>query len=404
MTSDTPSRDNPAPHEPQSYEWDPRAPEVLDNQIAAYDALRARCPVAHSEQMGWSLLRHDDVLRAATQTRTFSAVVSKHVAVPNGMDPPEHTVYRTIVDRYFTQEVVDAFEPACRAIAADLIAALPRDKPADIVNDLAEPFALQVQSAYLGWPERLREPLREWTLSNRRATASGDRAATAAVAEQFDGYITGLLDERRAMGDAAPDDLTTRLMKEQVDGRVLDDGELVSILRNWTVGELSTISAAAGIVVDHLAEHPDVQSLMRAKAGSPATLDDAVDEILRIHPPLISNRRVVAEPTQIGGRQFEPGERLTILWASANRDEDVFGDPNEFRLDRPREDNLLYGAGIHACPGAPLARLELRMLTQELLAATGTITPDRGATSQYASYPASGFAELSVILGSVTEG
>ncbi|MCT3006231.1 cytochrome P450, partial [Propionibacterium freudenreichii] len=237
-----------------------------------------------------------------------------------------------------------------------------------------------------------------------RATASGDRAATAAVAEQFDGYITGLLDERRAMGDAAPDDLTTRLMKEQVDGRVLNDGELVSILRNWTVGELSTISAAAGIVVDHLAEHPDVQSLMRAKAGSPATLDDAVDEILRIHPPLISNRRVVAEPTQIGGRQFEPGERLTILWASANRDEDVFGDPNEFRLDRPREDNLLYGAGIHACPGAPLARLELRMLTQELLAATGTITPDRGATSQYASYPASGFAELSVILGSVTEG
>ncbi len=378
--------------------WDPRSPEVLDNQIAAYDALRGRCPVAHSDYLGWSVLRHEDVSRVLAEHETFSNYVSAHVAVPNGMDPPEHTVFRAIVDKYYTDDVVDAFEPTCRAIARALVAALPRGESVEIMSTLGEPFAMEAQAGYLGWPAHLHEPLRRWNSDSRAATLSGDREAIGAVAEQFDGYITGLLAERRALAAAGaemPHDLTMQLLSETVDGRPLTDGELVSILRNWTVGELGTIAASVGIIVDMLARRPEVQARLRE---DPSVIRAATDEMLRIEPPLISNRRVVAQPTELAGRQFEPGDKLTILWASANRDERVFGDPDDFRLDRPEGDNLVYGAGIHDCPGAPLARLELQVITEELLAATSHIGPDPQAAPVRAPYPAGGFSEIRAVL------
>jgi cytochrome P450 len=96
----------------------------------------------------------------------------------------------------------------------------------------------------------------------------------------------------------------------------------------------------------------------------------------------------------MGGQQLDAGQRLTLLWASTNRDEAVFGDPDEFRLDRDPELNLLYGVGIHVCPGAPLARLELRVLTEELLRGTRRIEPAEEEDAVRAFYPGSGFAQL----------
>ena len=384
----------PLSAEPSSQDdWDPRSPAVLQDQLAAYDEMRGRCPVAHSEYLGWSLFRHADVLQVVQDHQTFSNAVSTHLNVPDGMDPPEHTVYRQMVDRYFTDELVDAFEPECRRVVTELLGRLPRDGSPWDVADLSEQVALRTQSAYLGWPERLHEPLRAWTARNRAATLARDRSAMADVAEDFDGYITGLLDERRALGDAAPDDLTTRLLADQVEGRPLTGPELVSTLRNWTVGELSTIAASVGIVVHLLATRPETQQALR---DDPSLIPAAMDEMLRIHPPLVANRRVVTRDVTVGGHDFAPGDRLTVMWASADRDEAVFGDPDELRLDRPAADNLLYGAGIHVCPGAPLARLELRVLTEELLRRTRSIELDPDQQPELAVYPASGFTRLLV--------
>ena len=374
-------------------DWDPRSPAVLKDQLAAYDEMRGRCPVAHSEYLGWSLFRHADVLQVVEDHETFSNVVSTHLNVPDGMDPPEHTVYREMVDRYFTTELVDAFEVECRRVVGELLGELPRDGSPWDVAELSDQVALRTQSAYLGWPERLHEPLRAWTARNRAATLARDRGAMADVAEDFDGYITGLLDERRALGAAAPDDLTTRLLADEVDGRPLTDPELVSTLRNWTVGELSTIAASVGIVLHLLATRPETQQALR---DDPSLIPAAMDEMLRVHPPLVANRRVVTRDVTVGGHDFAPGDRLTVMWASADRDEAVFGDPDELRLDRPPADNLLYGAGIHVCPGAPLARLELRVLTEELLRRTRSIELDPDREPQLAAYPASGFTALSV--------
>ena len=176
-------------------------------------------------------------------------------------------------------------------------------------------------------------------------------------------------------------------MRERFRGRHLTDEEIVSILRNWTVGELATISACVGILAHFMATEIPLQSQLRA---NPAQLPAAIDEILRIHAPLLSSRRITTAAVEIGGVTIAAGERITLDWASANRDGRVFESPLEFRLDRDPRMNLLYGAGIHVCPGAPLARLELLVLMEELLARTElALAPGRRRVG--ASYPASGF-------------
>jgi cytochrome P450 len=357
--------------------------------------MRRRCPIAHSDYLGWSLFRHADVVRVLNDHDTFSNQVSRHVSVPNGMDPPLHTAFRALIEPYLSAAHVQAFEPACRAIAGQLVGALPRNGEADIMEALARPYAVITQGTYMGWPESVHQPLLDWVHRQQAATLAGDRAALAACAYAFDDGIRALLEARRSSGDAVPDDLTTQLMNETVDGRPITDEEVISILRNWTVGELGTMAASVGIVVQFLAERQDVQDMLRA---DPSRLVAAIDEILRIHAPLIANRRTVTQPVDIGGQALRQGDRLTILWASANRDEAVFGDPDEFRLDRDPALNLLYGAGIHVCPGAALARLELRVLIEVLLAREARIYPVEEGARQ-ACYPASGYTMLPVRFG-----
>lgn len=372
-------------------EWDPRSSEVLSDQIGAYDRVRRRCPVAYSDYLGWSLFSHEDVVRSLDDHHTFSNVVSTHLSVPSGMDPPAHTAYRRLIEQHFDPSRVESFEPLCRTISADLVAKLERGAEIDLVTQLAQLFAVQIQCAFLGWPARLHEPLLLWVRKNHRATLANDTKAMAAIALEFDDYISELLEERLDAESKAPEDITTELLRQKIDGRLLNHEEIVSILRNWTVGELGTITACVGILAHYLAEKADLQQQLRENSH---LLPAAIDEILRIHAPLISNRRVTTTEVDIGGRKIEAGQRVTLMWASANRDEAVFGDPDEFRLDRDPAQNLLYGRGIHVCPGAQLARLELRVVMEELLKATRQIAlvPDRAP--EIAVYPASGFSSL----------
>lgn len=376
-------------------DWNPRSQDVLDDQIAAYDVMRKRCPVAHSNYLWWSLFRHEDVMRVLQDHETFSNAASNHLSIPNAMDPPEHTPYRLIVERYFGAAQMAAFEPVCQAIAERLIGDQHRAEAFELMTRLAQPFALRIQCAFMGWPDTLHEPLREWIGKNHRATRAGDRSAMAQIAVEFDGHIKQQLVVRRDAGDQAADDVTNRLLQEHIHGRPLSDEEIVSIVRNWTVGELSTIAASVGILVHYLATHAALQAELRRQPGNLAA---AIDEILRLHAPLIANRRVTTRPVEIGGHKLEAGERLTLIWAAANRDEAVFGDPDAFDPQRNRDNNLLYGAGVHVCPGAPLARLELRALMEALLAGTSDISLVANPPPELAAFPASGFSSLQVRL------
>lgn len=376
-------------------DWNPRSQDVLDDQIAAYDAMRQRCPVAHSDYLWWSLFRHEDVMRVLQDHETFSNAASHHLSIPNAMDPPEHTPYRQIVERYFGAGHMAAFEPVCRAIADTLVSEQRRGEAFELMTAFAQAFALRIQCAFMGWPDTLHEPLREWIGKNHRATRAGDRSAMAQIAVEFDGHIKQQLVVRRDAGDQAADDVTNRLVHEHIHGRPLSDEEIVSIVRNWTVGELGTIAASVGILVHYLATHAALQAELRQQPGK---VPAAIDEILRLHAPLIANRRVTTRAVEIGGCKLDAGERLTLIWAAANRDEAVFGDPDAFDPQRNRDNNLLYGAGVHVCPGAPLARLELRVLIEALLAGTSNMSLVSNPPPELAAFPASGFSSLQVRL------
>lgn len=370
--------------------WDPRSEQFSKDQRAAYDKMRTTCPVAHSEFFGWSLFNHEDVMRAIQDHETFSNAVSQHLSVPNGMDPPEHTVYRKIIEPYFSAQRIKEFEPVCRALVKKLFTERLQTDVVKFMGDVALPFAVRVQCAFLGWPESLHDRLIDWVKRSQTATLAKDRPALSAIAREFEEIIDELIDERRSRGADPHADLTSSLMNERVYGRLLTNEELASILRNWTAGEIGTISAAVGIIAAHLAEDPELQARLRTDQS---LVPYAVDEMLRIHGPLVTNRHVTKCPIEIGGKKIKAGERITLNWVSANRDEKAFDEPDKFRFGRDQSKNLLYGAGIHVCPGAPLANLEMRVFTEELLSSTAKITMTETAPT-HAVYPASGFSKL----------
>ncbi len=359
--------------------------------MAAYDEMPRRCPVAYSGFMGWSLFRHEDVIRVLLDHETFSNAVSRHLTVPSGMDQPQHTPFRRIIERYFSSERMEAFEPACRSIVAQCLRDLTARSEVEFMLEVALPFAVEVQCAFLGWPSTLHNTLIQWMTKNQAATLAQDRSAMSEIATEFEGIIDGLIETRKRTGAKSENDITASLMHEKVGARPLTKEELASILRNWTAGEIGTISAAIGILVHYLAEHPELQRQLRAQ---PDLLAAAIEEILRLHGPLVSNRRITTRPVEIGGRKIETGERITLMWTSANRDERVFDQPDAFRLDRDQSKNLLWGAGLHVCPGAPLARLEMRLFLEGLLARTNDAQIIGEKKPTLAIYPSSGFATL----------
>lgn len=373
--------------------WEPLSPEVLADQLGAYDRMRAACTMAVSPR-GVTLFRHADVVAAASDPKTFSSATSARRAVPNAIDPPEHAAWRGLIDPFFAPAHMAALEPRVRAIADAIVAALPRGASVDAVMEIGAPFAVRAQTEWLGW-QGIEDELLSWMADNHAATRSGDRARTAAVAAAFDEIIRAQLRRRREPGATLPADPTTALLAATVDGHRLDEADIVSILRNWTAGDLGSMAAALGVVVWFLATHPDVQQHLRAH---PEGLAAAIDEMLRIDDPFLVNRRVTTAGVRIGDHALAAGTRVYLNWTSANRDEAVFGDPEAYQPERNAPNNLVYGVGIHACPGRPLATMELVVAVRALLQATPGIEPAPGVEPVRETYPLGGWRRVPVRL------
>lgn len=358
------------------------------------DDLRMDHGIGRNDRGEWVLLRHADVVAVATDDLRFSSAVSRFLQVPNGLDGARHRALRTVLDRYFTPVALQPFRDRFREVARRLYAELPRGQALDAVNDLGAVFAVRAQSTWLGWSSDLEQPLLDWMADNHAATRAGDLDATREVAERFDGIIRQIIAERRGADPST--DLTTRLLHEQVDGAALQEDELVSILRNWTGGDLGSIALCVGVIVHHLAKERGLQSHLRAGV-SDADLDSTLDEILRIDDPFVSNRRRTTCPVDIGGVEIPGGEIVKLHWTSANRDAEVFGDPDTFDAAGNAQHNLVYGIGPHICPGRPLAALELRVAVKELLAETTSVELADGPVEREVA-PVGGFRSVRVVL------
>ena len=161
-----------------------RIPRVLHDQRTAYDEMRARCPVAHSEVMGWSLFGHADVTAVTADPVTFSSA-TRRLAIPNGMDPPEHTDYRGSLEPYFASDRLAAFEPRSRQIARDLLVAMVDRDQVEAIGEFVDPFAHQALCAFMGWPVEDWNRISGWTHGNLDAAFRSDREAGARLAREF---------------------------------------------------------------------------------------------------------------------------------------------------------------------------------------------------------------------------
>ena len=367
--------------------------------LRAYtDELRPRHGVVRNVHGEWVLLHHELVVQAALDSDRFSSAVSSHLHVPNGLDSAEHAAYRQALDRFLGPEALAPFHDDFRRVAVDLVASLPRGVGVDAVSGLGTRFAVRAQSTWLNWPAALEERLVAWVAENHAATRSEDRAWIKRVAADFDALIRSVLESRRSGASAGgARDVTGELMRTRVDGRPLSDAEIVSVLRNWTGGDLGSIALCVGVLVHHLASQPQLQD--RLRAGVPdAELDAVLDEILRIDDPFGSNRRITMCPLTIGGVSLSAGARVKLNWTSANRDEAVFGDPDALDPRANADRNLVYGIGRHACPGRLLATLEMRFVVRELLAATTSFDLDPQQPAERAVSPVGGWARVPVVL------
>jgi cytochrome P450 len=375
-------------------DWNPNSASTQRDQIKSYDSMRRLCPVAYDNQRGWSLFKHQDILNVLNDHHSFSNVVSKHHNIPNGMDQPEHTIYRAITSKYLSNTDVDTFKPKCSSIIYQLISLIPESKPIEIMEHLAIPFSTKAQCAYLGWKDDLHIPLILWASKNKQASIKGNKHQLRSLAQEFESFILDIININKQHLTLEPNSITHRLCIEGFNGKILKQKELISVLRNWTAGEIGTISSAIGIIINFLATHPEIQSKIRL---NPDLIPSATEEILRLHGPLVTNKRKATKNKVIGCKEIEEGEFISINWVSANRDENAFHDSKSFDINRDQSNNLLYGAGIHICPGATLARLEINLITTALLSHFSNFKPSLELPTINAIYPSSGFSSLGVV-------
>jgi cytochrome P450 len=286
------------------------------------------------------------------------------------MDPPRHNEWRRILSREFTGRAVGRIEGRIRALAADLLDGLPRGEEFDLVGSLTAPLPVLVICELLGVPDSARPDFRRW--SDATILASDGRSTLEPEAAASVMELVAFLDQLAKDKAADPaDDVVSLLVQARVEGRRLTADELVTFTMSLVVaGNETTRHLMSGALME-LADRPDERAALYADADR---IPDVVEECLRWVTPIQQFARTATEDTELAGTPIAEGDYLVMLYASGNRDEAAFGPTaSEFVPTRePGVPNLGFGFGQHLCLGAALARMETRVLFEELGARRST--------------------------------
>jgi cytochrome P450 len=318
--------------------------------------------------------RHAEARAVLRDTETFSnasGLKAPGVDIPaedrllGELDPPRHTAVRRVMVTAMTPKVVHAAEPFISSTAASLLDALPHDG-FDLVASYTGVLPNRVTMYLLGFEPADADQLAGWAKELMESTFPAlnrtDRGVGFAAAfPDFAGYIDARIAEREGQLGAGEDrdDVLARLIRLEVDDAPLPPQQLRALVRNLITGGLTTTSQLLGNLVFELLTRPDLDAAIRADR---VVLDTAIEESLRLAPPVLFMARGCVRDTQIAGCPVHAGERIAIGTASANRDERVFELADEFRVDRANaEQHLTFGYGAHVCPGATLARAIARI-------------------------------------------
>lgn len=323
-----------------------------------------KCPF-HGEDITM-ILRHEDVRRAARDTKTFSSDAPFRVPIPSEeavrtmrqlpieTDPPEHTDYRKITEPFFQRPKDPAFVAHVEALIDELLTAALRRAAVEIVNEFALPLQSRALTYLLNVPEAEAETWIGWGIHVFKVT--GGEFKKGNVLEE---YLQAQFDRAAAQPG---EDFFSALTQATFRDRPLTREEMMGFANLAFAGGRDTIIHSVSCALGHLATNPASLAWLRE---DPKRIVHASEEFFRVFMPLTHIGRVCPEKTEVHGQTVNAGERVSLCWASANMDEAAFPAPEEIRLDRKPNPHLSFGFGAHLCMGALHARVLLRTLLQK---------------------------------------
>ena len=385
--------------------FDPLSLASLDDPYPVFKRLRDESPVHRVEgRKLWLVTRYDDVLAATRNHTDFSSTGGVGLDWnPRPMmpmyDPPEHSRMRRIVAKHFTPAHVATLAPSVEALAVRLVDEAVARGTVDLVEDIALPLSLGTIAELLGIDGGDRVELRRWSRGTVDDLAGGLAGVEARKVDElrreFNVFLKSLIERRRAQHGAGTD-VISRLVAASEEER-LTSQELVAFCVLLMVAGHETTANAISNGVLALLQHPEQAALVRR---DPALVPALAEEAVRFDGPVLSFFRNTLRPVKLRDVTIPEGEKVMVAFASANRDERRFPEPDAFRLDRGTTDHLGYGAGVHFCLGAALARLQLTTAFRVLLERT-TAMHAAGAPTRWASVLFRGMRALPVRLEGV---
>jgi cholest-4-en-3-one 26-monooxygenase len=357
---------------------------------ALFKRMREGCPVHWTPRVTefpaaagfWSVTKADDVHAVSRDWETYSSELGGVVAIDEvfpielaramfiGMDPPKHDRIKALFQAGFTPKRIAAHEEAIREIVVGTLDRLEGRETADLVNDVAQPAVSRVIGSFMGIPE---EDDRAWAELMNTALAAGDPDYSGEGIEAVEAVIQGaiaqvfercgaMIAERR---ENPTDDLTSVLVHAEIDGERLEEHEIVmGFFLLVAAGNDSTRSTYSS-AMRALMENPEQRQLL---IDDPSLIPGAVEEALRMFPAFAHFRRTATRDAVLNGQEIRAGEKVVMWYASSNRDESRYEDPDRFDVLRNPDHQAFGAGGRHFCLGAALARLELKILLEETLA------------------------------------
>ena len=356
--------------------WSPFKPEVMQDPANGHRELLESCPVHRCEEFSppfYTLCRYADLEDALRDIETFSSHYGQgpRFTEPNGMlcDPPQHTVYRRLIQQAFTPKAVEALRPRVEALTHQLVDDILAGDPVfDFHDQFAFPLPVIIIAGMLGVPAGDLEQFKIW--SDMQVALMGSENPDQFMDEQarFQAYMFNHMQTRRAMidaGESVPDDLLTLVAgaRTEAGDAYIPDADALSMLNQLLVGGNETTTSLITNMMWRLLEVP---GRWQAILSDPTLIENAVEESLRYDPPVLGLYRNNTRDVTLHEETIPAGNKVYMYYAAANRDAEVFERPDEFDLHRPIRRHMSFGLGVHFCIGAPTARLEAAVALQVL--------------------------------------
>jgi cytochrome P450 len=365
-------------HQEAAGDFDPLNPEFVADPHRILHQLRDTAPIARSERWGgfWAMTKRSDVVAIAKNHKKFLNSVT-HI-VPGGMagktrplmhsDQPEHTNFRDAVLPVFNGPIGELIAPEVRAHAEKLVAQLVERGFGNLERDFAGPLMAYTLTRFYGMDGVDPVELDHWLHQYVRGGQQRSQETVSEAHEALMKIAVDLVEDRKVNPRDPSTDLTTALLQARADGAPLDEEKIIGAVRQPFIIVWLATSHSLGNMLTRLVEDEALQDTLRR---DPALIAEALEEFLRLDMPQLGFARTANGDVEYGGKLIRDREPVALVFPAANRDPEVFENPDEFRIGRSPNPHLTFGAGVHSCPGKNIARAVVLAALESVIVGTG---------------------------------